>query len=42
VNSRAEPNEIAPRVVAGKVRLDGSLLEGSLEPLSWNVIRLAK
>ncbi len=40
VNTARNPNEVAPRSVAGKARLDGVRLAATLEPLSWNVIRL--
>ncbi len=40
VNTRQQPDRIAPRPLAG-VRLDCGRIEASLAPASWNVIRLA-
>jgi alpha-N-arabinofuranosidase len=41
VNTAKKPNEVAPRAVSGKARIDNGRLAATLEPLSWNVIRLA-
>jgi alpha-N-arabinofuranosidase len=40
VNTAAEPERVIPRTAAGTVVQDGAL-RAVLEPLSWNVIRLA-
>jgi alpha-N-arabinofuranosidase len=42
VNTLKKPNEVEPHTVSGMVRLNGSHLSATLEPLSWNVIRLVK
>ncbi|MBO1333031.1 alpha-N-arabinofuranosidase [Streptomyces sp. VRA16 Mangrove soil] len=39
-NTLAEPERVAPHAATGTV-LDGGVLKATLEPLSWNVIRLA-
>jgi alpha-L-arabinofuranosidase len=39
-NTREKPNEVVPRVVSGKAKMDGPLLAARLAPLSWNVLRL--
>ncbi len=41
VNSASKPNEVMPVTASGKARVDGDRLTATLEPLSWNVIRLA-
>lgn len=39
-NTLAEPERVAPHTVEGTALTDGTLT-AVLEPLSWNVIRLA-
>jgi len=39
-NTLAEPERVTPHAVAGTA-LEGGVLAATLEPLSWNVIRLA-
>ena len=39
INSRAEPDRVKPSVLAG-VRTQGNSLSASLQPASWNAIRL--
>ncbi len=40
-NTVEKPEEVVPRAVSGRGRLDGGVLTVRLAPLSWNVIRLA-
>ena len=40
VNTAKNPNEVVPKVVMGKARIEKDHLSAVLEPLSWNVIRL--
>jgi alpha-N-arabinofuranosidase len=42
VNTAKRPNAVVPGNVTGKAHLDKDALSITLEPLSWNVIRLSK